>query len=211
MRSSRNNWLQRLSGLEKAIIAIGAIAILGTLTFFWFGNSHAYTSKTVIPGVGIGNVLQVQVTTLGQIESLMGRDYRERETEGVLSEGIGQSRYFKDIYLGYDSVGLAFQFRAFADETIPKQNLKLRGIFISCVRGWFGCAFTGKTDKGVGLGSSRGDVHTAYGETDRSIGQSGIIAKRQGINFSFDPQKYDAKDLVSRIVIYHPSDFENFS
>jgi len=180
-------------------------------------KASAYLDKPVIIGHGVGDI-EVQRTTLGQATSLLGSNFKRTESEGSFSakcvDGVCDNNYqkFTDIRLDYSDFGIALGFRSLEGDATPESDLKIRFVYLTCVPKGSGCAFTGKTDGGIHLGSTRKEVVTALGPSDTWTGQQGIICKRTGVNVRFKSEylRIGDTDTVESLEIFSPVNFSEF-
>jgi hypothetical protein len=200
----------------EAFVTVGAIAIVGLFFLIPQLNSlNGFTNKPIIIGSGIGEI-GVKKTTLAEIISLLGPKYQLTKNEdGIIAKclnGVCEQIKFTDIKLDYTDFGLMFNFRSILADNVPENELKLRSINITCVQKLLGCAFSGKTEKGSRLGSSRKEVEAAEGKSDTWTGQQGAISKRAGLNITFKSEylKLSENDPVEAFTIFAPSDFDEF-
>ena len=184
---------------------------------------NGFLNQPIVVGQGVGNI-QLKKTTLGEVESLLGNKFERSEMEGNVGTshcgdgGCDQTtQNYKDIILNYSAYGIVFSFRAFEGENAAENDLKLRVIFITCVRKG-GCAFKGKTAEGIHLGSTRKEVVTALGPSDTWTGRQGSVSKKNGVNIDFTeihPTKtgythFSDDDPVESFEIFSPADYADF-
>ena len=177
----------------------------------------AFMDKPVIIGQGVGEI-EVRKTTLGEAISLLGNKFKREEAEGSFGgkcvDGVCDNNFqkFTDINLDYSDYGLMLGFRSIEDEGTPENDLKVRFVYLSCVKKSSGCAFTGKLDNGIHLGSTREEVVKVMGRGDTWTGRQGIISKRSGINLRFKSEylKISDDDAVESLEIFSPLDYDEF-
>ena len=203
-------------------VALNAVA--GKIGLSLSDDLNGFLSQPIVVGQGVGNI-QLKKTTLGEVDSLLGNKFERREMEGNSTTSHGcvdgvcdqTTQNYKDIILDYSAYGIVFSFRAFEGENVAENDLKLRVIFITCARKG-GCAFKGKTAEGIHLGSTRKEVVTALGSSDKWTGRQGSISEKKGVNIDFTeihstPTGYthfSDDDPVQSFELFSPDDYNQF-
>jgi len=214
----------RLQSSRRAAIVLGFAVVLGlgvggckVSTLYTPEKPNAFMDKPIVIGHGVGE-LQVGATTMGEAVTLLGDKFERREMEGSFGgkcvDGVCDNNFkkFTDINLDYSNYGLMLGFRAIEGESTPENGLKLRFIYITCARKGSGCRFTGQTDSGVHLGSTRKEVEAALGGSDTWTGRQGMICKKAGVNvrFTMANGRIGDDDPVESFELFSPDDFGEF-
>jgi len=189
----------------------------GLVEMFRPDKPSAFMDKPIVIGHGLGE-LEVGKTTMGEAVSLLGDKFQRDEIQGSFggkcTDGVcdNNREKFTDVRLDYTKYGLMLGFRSIEGHSAPETDLKLRFIYITCAQRGSACTFTGKTDSGIHLGSTRRDVEAALGKSDTWTGQQGIVCKQAGVNIRFrsDPGKLSDDDPVESFELFSPDNFSEF-
>jgi len=194
-------------------VVIGVLLVTGGI-WWWIDSNPAYANQPIIVGQGLGQV-QLKATTYAEVQRIVGKRFIEINGGAGEISSRNSVQKFTDLGLEYKEIGLTFGFRSFVSDGIAKESLKLRSIAIGCVKRGSGCVFSGKTNKGIGLGSTLKEVREAYGDSYNPY-ISWRIVKPEGIIFSAfevpDRKGYGSQDTdkIDGIVIFDPADLEEF-